>query len=73
MFVSPRNSYCWLNPTRLPLVESLGLILVILMMAVAFHNGSMALSFPHWDGNLLQLQHATTEIQTPQGSELFYP
>jgi hypothetical protein len=69
-----KNSYCWLNPTRLPIVEIVGLTLVLAFMSLAFGKASnMALSFPHWVGHTLSLPVAQVEIQAPGASELLVP
>ncbi len=68
------NTYYWLNPSRLPVMESIGLILVLFYLVAAFsQNKPLPYSFPHWDGITISLPHAQIEIQTAETSELFIP
>ena len=71
--MTSHNTYYWLNPTRLPVLESVGLILILFWMVCAFKFGSLALIFQYEDHALIPLHETAITIQTPEESELFFP
>lgn len=67
------NTYYWLKPARLPVLESVGLILMMIWIAIAFKYGSLALIFEYEDHSQIKMHPLAFPIQQPESSKPFYP